>query len=175
MRQEKISRWAYGMMVAVSIYGVVWTVEYLWRLYRNVFSQDWATWPIVRDDLLMGTEHYVSAALFYLPVIFVAMATVFSALILLNYYRKGVIFDERPAQALRWLGLSFIGIMLVDTYVFAFERWFYTLWNPEHREPIRYVYDAGDITIAFAGLGFWMIGWITREGVRMREENEGFI
>ena len=175
MRQKIISRWAYGMMVAVSIYGVIWTVEFGLRLYRNVFSQDWATWPFVRNDLVMGVEHYVSAALFYLPVFFVAFGTVFSSLVVLNYYRKSIIFDERPAKALRWLGLSFIGIMVVDTYVFGFERWFYTLWNQELREPIRYVYDSGDIRIAFAGIGFWMVGWITREGLRMREENEGFI
>ena len=137
MERHKISRFAFIMMIASTCYITLWTIEYLARLLANVFSQNWASWPIVDDSLQMGVQQYAVAAAFFLPVIIVAWGSYVCTMVVLGYFRKSEYFGERQARALKTLGLFLLGVAVVDTYVGAFELRMYTLWNsPYSKAPI---------------------------------------
>ncbi|MCH2163584.1 MAG: hypothetical protein MK098_02880 [Marinovum sp.] len=175
MRQQRISNVAKILMVAVVVFALFWTVEYTLRIIHHVGYSDWTQWRAVEESVVITPGMRALVALFYVPVFVVALASFCYAMRLLQFYRAGIIFDHGPAVALIGVGLSMVGVAVVDTYVYAFEETLLSAWNSDGPVSPRYYYDPGDITIALAGVGFCLIGWITREGVRMREENEGFV
>ena len=175
MHKQRISRVASILLIVVNIFAILWTVEYCFRIIPHVGWADWGRWRGVDDDLVITWWMRFLVGWFYVPVFFVAFGSFYFARRLLKAYERGVIFDERTAGSLIFLGLFMIGVGLVDTYVYAFELTLLSAWNDDGPVMPRYWYDAGDITIALAGAGFCLVGWVTREGLRMQRENESFV
>lgn len=174
-RLKRIQMLSRALIWAVSAFMGWWSYEYAHRIWDNILTAEWGMYNGVDDALIMTTAMRVWAVAYYAPVVIIAFVSYWFAVRLLYLYRQGVIFDVRAARALMGLGWAFVGIALVDTFITATERWFLTLWNADGPLAPRYYYDAGDITIGLAGLGFCLIGWITREGLFLVRENEGFI
>lgn len=84
-------------------------------------------------------------------------------------------FDPRPANNIIGGGLALIGILIVDTYIPAFEAKFLSQWNSGKSLPAKYYFDSADITIGLAGLGFCLIGWVLKEAILLKQENESII
>jgi len=175
MRQRRLALVSSIMILAVAAFGLFWTVEYTLRIYQWVFVRDWSDWPIIDADLEITTAMRWSVVPLYIPVYAVSFMALGCALCLLNLFRQGVVFDLRAVRFIVWLGVALVGVCIVDTFVPMLEYPLFTRWNADGFQTVGYIYDAGDITIGLAGMGFVLFGWIMREAILIARENEAFV
>ena len=175
MRRKRMMLMALVMMSLVAIFGIAWTVEYTLRIHDAVFMQDWSKWPFVDDGIEITSMMRAAALTMYIPIFLIAFFSIGTAMMTLNFFRQGRFFDTQAARYLILTGCSLIAIGIADTLMAMFELVFYTQWNAEGPVAPRYVYDAGDITIALAGIGFLLFGGIMREAVLLARENEAYV
>jgi len=176
MRNTRIRVFSTVLLVLIGLYGIFWYAEYSSRVIPHVFLNDWSTYGWADDSLKTTLGMRLTAFMIYLPFYLVSAIQFTSAFLLLNCYRKLIIFDLRPARYLMVLGVSLALVLPMDGLIVAYEPVFFSQWNTlQPRLSPQFEYDAGDFSIAFAGLGFLLIGWITREGLLLRRENEAFV
>lgn len=175
MRVQRIRILSTIVMILVGIFCLYWTYDYSVRIIPHITTADWSTYNIVDNNLAITTQMRIIAALFYAPVYITAFVSYYYALRLLNSYRQGIIIDIRPAYYLMGLGLSLLAVIIVETFIASFEGAFLSQWNQTHQIPVEYYFDSLDLTVAFAGLGFCLVGWVTREAILMKEEVEAFV
>ncbi len=148
-----------------------------WQLELSFL--DWGKWT--RNDnwvypyaeIALSTR-IVFFLVWFIPTLFgfAAYSTGFSMLWLLH---GGVVFDPRIATRLRWMGLlitASAGLSLVAGAVSPMIRSWH---NPDGPLPLRFWYDSGNIGMVFCGLGFFFLGLVMREAIRMARENEEFV
>ncbi|MEM7241875.1 MAG: DUF2975 domain-containing protein [Pseudomonadota bacterium] len=145
------------------------------RIYQHVFINDWATYRGVDDSLKITSRMRGIVFAFYIPVFVAAFAAFSTAAMLLTQYQRMEIFSSKTSNRLIALGISLICVSLVDTLILSFEGPLLTHWNVDGPISPQYYYDSGDITIALAGAGFCLVGWITREALLIQKENEAII
>lgn len=175
MKRNRIQTVSIVMIVLISLFGLFWAIEYSYRLGVHLFVKDWSTFPMVDDGFVMTTGRMLLACLYYSPVYIVSFSAIGSALLLFNRYRQGFIFDQRTSLYLIAVGISLIGIFAFDTIISATELSFMSHWNADGAVAIRYKYDPSDIVIAISGIGFCLLGWISREALRLKLENDSFV
>lgn len=163
------------MIVFVSLFFVFWTVEYFDRIYTHIVVADWSEYTFIDATFEKTISVQTLFFLFYLPVIAAAFWSFqYATRVLLNF-RKLEVFTLKAAKDVKFLGIGFVLVAIVDTLIPMFERPLMTLWNEAGPLAPRYFYDAGDITIGLAGIGFFMLGWVMQEACKLETENKAFV
>lgn len=175
MRKQRISRLAFVLSLLVIAFLVLWTVEYADRIYGHLFLRDWANYRFVDNNVEITRAMRLWAVPIYVPVFVAAYASGFFALRLLRFMRRLELFEMKTVNALMALGAALLGVAVVDTYVVMAELRYLTQWNDGGSVPWRFIYDAGDITIGLAGLGFVLMGWVTREAMLIDQEMQEIV
>lgn len=170
MRQRRITRLAFVLQLLVIAFTVLWSVEYVNRLYGHLFVQDWANYWFVDDTVEVTPAMRLWAIPIYIPVFLPAYAGAYFAFRLLGFMRRLQLFRLETTKALMGLGGSLLVVAVIDTYVVVAERWHLTQWNAAGADRWQFFYDAGDITIGLAGLGFILMGWVTREAMLIEQD-----
>ena len=175
MKYRRIQVVSILMIFVVVLFGVFWFVEYSMRLGTHLFFMEWSTYPFVDDDFVVTNWHRFVACLYYSMIYITVLSTFAATLLLFNRYRKGFIFDTRTSTYLMCLGGGLVGIFLVGTLISSTEAAFLSQWNAEGAVAMKYYYSSSNIVIGLTGIGFWVMGWISHEALRIQRENENFI
>lgn len=132
-----------------------------------------STW-VHPDAVIAMSTRVVFFTVWALPTLFgwLAYMTGFS---MLWELRKGLIFDDRIARRLTWMGalifLSSAGALLAGAVSPMIRSWH----NPDGPLPLRFWYDSGNLGMVFCGLAFLFLGIVMHEAIRMARENEAFV
>ena len=97
------------------------------------------------------------------------------ALHLVNLVRQGVYFDLRVIRALQRVGASAVVASLGIMFAYTVWPWMITSQNMEHKRGLQFGYDSSQAGIALLGLGVFMLGWVVKCTILMRQENEEFV
>jgi len=109
-----------------------------------------------------------------LPVAF-GLFAVYCALRLVLLIRKGVLFDPPVSRLLRWVGIGTSGSGLADFVGNLYTPQILSLTNPKGPVPFEWYFDSEPAGLIVCGGGFYLIGWILAEALKLADENEGFI
>lgn len=99
-------------------------------------------------------------------------ASGFWALILL---RQGIVFDDRIANRLTWMGILVFISSTAALFAGALSPMIRSWHNPDGPLPLRFWYNSGNIGLAFCGLAFLFLGLVMREAIKIARENEEFV
>ncbi|MGC1506631.1 MAG: DUF2975 domain-containing protein [Sulfitobacter sp.] len=132
-----------------------------------------SSWVHPYAEIAMGTR-LVFFVVWFVPTLFgvAAYATGFSMLWLLH---RGVVFDARIAQRLRWMGLFIAASASLALAAGAVSPMIRSWHNPDGPLPLRFWYDSGNLGMVFCGLAFFFLGLVMREAIRIARENEAFV
>jgi|AntRauMFilla1563_2_1112583.scaffolds.fasta_scaffold43576_2 hypothetical protein len=174
-RIRKLSTIAMVIMLPMLVYFPYEALS--WNLQLSFL--DWGRWTrndawVHPDAVIALPTRIVFFALWAVPVIFgiLGYLSAFSALVLL---RRGVVFDQRIAQRLTFMGvMSFLSASLA-LFAGALSPMIRSWHNPDGPLPLRLWYDSGNIGLAFCGLAFLFLGLVMQEAIRIARENEEFI
>ena len=97
------------------------------------------------------------------------------ALSMLILLRRGIVFDQRIAHRLTWMGVltSFSGFSAI--FAGSVSPMIRSWLNADGPLPLRLWLDTGNIGFGFCGLAFIFLGLVMREAIRIAQENEEFI
>ena len=174
-RIRTLSLIAMVVMLPILIYypyeGLAWNLE-LSFLDMGKWKRN-SNWVHPEAQIAMTTR-IVFFTLWALPYVvgWFRYASGFWALMLL---RQGIVFDDRIANRLTWMGI--LGFISAVSALFAgaaspmVRSWH----NPDGPLPLRFWYDSGNIGLGFSALAFLFLGLVMREAIKIARENEEFV
>lgn len=174
-RIRKLSTIAMIALLPMTIYylydGLSWNLELSFLdPYRWVRNDRWVD---PSAEIAMRTR-IVFFIIWLIPTVAgtISYLFAFSMLILL---RRGVVFDQRIAGRLTWMGAltSFSGFSAV--FAGSVSPMIRSWHNADGPLPLRLWLDTGNIGFGFCGLAFIFLGLVMREAIRIARENEEFV
>ncbi len=125
-----------------------------------------------------GTVIELGARLGYFAIwgtiIVLSILSFLAGLHVLNQVRKGLVFDERVARALRWLGMILGLTMAADLMYHAIDPWLITRYNAEPL-PLRWGYDPSDIKTFALTMILFLFGWVMQQSIEIDRQNREFV
>lgn len=174
---HKIQRTATLLIPILAIFAVLYTTFVLGERLAFTFADDgvWtAQAETASDAKISAIQRSFYLALWSGPILFTLLAVIFALKVLL-LIRAGILFDDRIARFLRFMGVGVSGSGIADTLANLFEAKALSWTNPDGPLPIEWYFDSEPAGIILCGGGFYLIGWIMAEAGRVKDEVESFI
>jgi len=90
-------------------------------------------------------------------------------------HRLGVIFDDRIASAIMWLGRFTVASSGIHILAACVSPMIVSWHNPSGSLPLRFWYSSPHLSLIFCGLAFLLMGAVMREAIKVALDNEGFV
>lgn len=90
-------------------------------------------------------------------------------------FRLGVIFDDRIASAIMWLGRFTVASSGIHILAACVSPMIVSWHNPSGSLPLRFWYSSPHLSLIFCGLAFLLMGAVMREAIKVALDNEGFV
>jgi hypothetical protein len=91
------------------------------------------------------------------------------------FFRNGVLFDDRVAQAIMWVGRFTIASSGIHILAACVSPLIVSWHNPSGPLPLRFWFSSAHCSIIFCGMAFLLLGAVMREAIKMARENEEFV
>lgn len=172
-----VRRGALILMIPVGAELLYYAYHSFSRAWRFPFGEPerWNTHRWVDPGTVIETGPRLSYFLLWSGVILASMMCFLVGLHLLNRVRKGQIFDEATARALRVLGLALVFALAFDQVFQAVDPYLITRFNADGPMPLRWAYDPSDYKAILLGMVLYLCGWVMPKGIQVEQENRGFV
>ncbi len=177
MPTSYIKRFSSVILAAMGVFLVYYLYRAIGFLIEFSFLDHslWEDHYMVRGDVLIPMWLRVS---YFLAWMFPISATAFMlsvTMYLTNLIRSGGHFSIQMIRALQRVGVSAViagATLMGATSVWA---WMITYENTVERRSPYFYYDSAQIGIILLGVGIFMLGWVLKTALLMRQENEEFV
>ena len=157
------------------------TIHYTWKSFRRAWRfcfgepERWNTHWMVDEGAVIETGQRLLYFSIWSAIILASIAAFIAGLLLLERCRRGLIFTEGTARAIRRLGAILAFAMFFDMVFQAMDAWLITYSNAEYVRPIAWFYDPSDIKTFFMAVILFLFGWVMQQSLQVDRENRGFI
>lgn len=174
---QKIKHTATLLIPVLVVFAVLYVVFTAGGTLRfGLFDRDaWfdSHWVAAGAPITLG-QRLVYLTVWLLPVAF-GLYAVYGALRLSLIVRRGVLFDLRISRYWRQIGLGTSASGLTDFIANLVSPKILSWANPGGAEPFRWYFDSEPAGLIVCGGGFYLVGWMMAEAIRLAEENESFV
>ena len=174
---QRIQTLAGLLMGPALLFGLLYPATELWGTWRYALFEpglwNWNRWFEPGAEIATATR-LVYGLLWSLPPLFggLAMAMAFGCLWLM---RQGILFDTRLAFRMRALGGFVVLSSVTHQAMMSLTPTIISWHNPSGALPPVLHYNSETLGLIFCGAGFWLVGWVLAEAIRIARENEQFI
>lgn len=174
---QRIKTLAGLLMGPALLFGLIYPATELWGTWRYALFEPelwrWNRWFEPGADIATGTR-LVYGALWSLPPLFGGLAMAM-ALGCLQLMRQGILFDARLAARLKAAGACTALSSATNMVMMGLTPTIISWHNPSGVLPPALHYNSETVGLIFCGAGFWLVGWVLAEAIRIARENEQFI
>ena len=165
------------LMIAVAAETIRYTWKSFHRAWRFCFGEPerWNTHWMVDEGAVIETSQRLLYFSIWSVIILASIAAFLAGLHLLNRVRRGQIFTQASANAIRRLGAVLAFAMFLDMIFQAMDAWLITYSNAENIRPIAWFYDPSDIKTFFMAVILFLFGWVMQQSLQVERENRGFV
>ncbi|QUJ75128.1 DUF2975 domain-containing protein [Sulfitobacter albidus] len=130
-------------------------------------------WVDPTAQIAMGTR-IAFFVVWMLPILigWLAYLAAFSVLTLLW---RGIVFDERIARRLQWMGWGTIASAVLMLVAGSLSPMIRSWHNADGPLPLRLWMDVDKLALGFSGLAFLFFGLVMQHAIRIARENEEFV
>jgi hypothetical protein len=160
---------------------VVFSIFYLWKTaggtldYALLSPERWQNdvWAHPEAKIAMTTR-WVYLIVWMTPIIFGLLAIGIAAL-LLRRVEKGTLFDGRIASGFQGIGVCVAASGAADLLANYVQPALISWHNPDGRLPPSFYFNSESAGLILCGGGFFLVGWIMAEAIKIAEDNKGFV
>jgi len=173
-----------GLLICILAFTIYWSAELLSFAVPMVFTDQINTSRFIEDGVEATILMRALFGALWFATYAVALSAAFEALGFMWRIRSGQYFSEATARSMQTFGLLLASSMIMDTILAMFQRSVLTMANAPYDSSVagsigqiapRYIYDPGDITVFLCGMGFFVVGWLLKEGGRIEDEFKAII
>ncbi|MEJ6707781.1 MAG: DUF2975 domain-containing protein [Amylibacter sp.] len=177
MPSSYIRRFSSAILAAMGVSLVYYLYRALGFLIEFYFLDHnlWEKHHMVRGDVMIPMWLRVSYFLAWMAPISATAFMLLVTMYLTNLIRSGGHFSIQMIRALQRVGVSAViaGVkVMAATSVWA---WMITYQNVVERRSPYFYYDSAQAGIILLGVGIFMLGWVLKTALLMRQENEEFV
>jgi len=177
MPSTYIRRFSSAILAAMGVFLIYYSYRAIGFLVEFSFLDHslWEKHYLVRGDVVIPTWLRVS---YFMAWMFPISATAIMLLVtmyLTNLIRSGGHFSIQMIRALQRVGVFAViagATLMGATSVWA---WMITYQNTAERRSPYLNYDSAQVGIILLGVGIFMLGWVLKTALLMRQENEEFV
>lgn len=177
MKLHRVTTTANILLPVLAVFAAFYVFVTAWETVNFALLQPhwWLQDEWVDPDAQIATTTRVVYLLMWLLPIALGLFGVAAAVRLLLLVRKGVLFDARVSRGLRLVGFGVGGSGLSDMIADLFTPLVLTWHNATETMAPRFYFDSESAGLIICGGGFYLVGWIMSEAIKLADENEGFI
>ena len=177
MNMNKISRIAIVSLVILLpavIYYAVTAIS--WTLNNSFFMPElWLRDPWVHPNAAIAWQtRFVFFVVWIIPPLSGIYGYVMGGRVLWLFF-KGIVFDARVAKAIIGTGVGTALAATSQLFAAALSPMIKSWHNPGGHLPLRFWYDSETVGLIFCGLGFFVLGLVMMEAIKVAQENERFV
>ncbi len=175
---QGLNRWiAFGFLIAV----IVFAIYYPYKFFSTSVSlhlsgpTSWQPYWWGQNDALIPLATRLGAFSIYLPAVIATQAMLLCVIWLTVLLIRGDFFSLRSVRLLTLVGGLAAAAGLFGLVGWAVTDWYILSFNPDHAIPFKLRYDSGEMGVAFAGLGLFLLGRVLRLVMLLDHENKEII
>ena len=111
----------------------------------------------------------------WVSALIAGMCALFCALRIIWFFREGIVFEDRVARAIGWLGRCTVASSSIHIFAACLSPMIVSWHNPSGPLPLRLWLSTSHLSLMLCGLAFMLMGYVLREGIKVARENESFV
>ena len=147
-----------------------------WQLQLAFLDPDrWQHHQWAHSDVQIAVLTRVAFFAVWFPAVVWGVAALLWAGRVIWLFWRGIVFDQRVAKGILWLGRCLVGSNVTHILAACLSPMIISWHNPEGPMPLRFWYSSTHLGLILCGLGFVLFGAVMREAIRIARENEEFV